>query len=567
MKLALNGPVDVDDGYQVFANGKLLGSFGDFSGKGWPMVYGSHPMMFPLPPDDVSVASPVGVAEMVTLAFRVWCSPTTFGPRAGGLHQAPKLGLTGTVEAEYQLGKLGMLRGFGFIIAEAFLFLLLAAMSFSLILFDSSDRVYLWMGILFLIWSIRNALLALENLTQTISSGSSAIVESTFNPLFYLLWVMIWWEWFRLRRPRWLPQVATSLAVVYMIQNLIFNSPYFTNVPHSVSALLGLISMAARLGLAAMLLWIAVEGIRCRRLDGWLALPAIVFLWLVLFGTELGNLLHTRTFWFPFGMFAQLGDLSAIILVGVLALLLLRRLYLSVHRQRQMALDVKQAQEVQQVILPEARQVHPGLVIESEYLPAREVGGDFFQIIPHKVDDSMLIVVGDVTGKGLKAGMLVPLLVGAIRSVAQFDSDPLEMLKALNERLLGRGDAQATCLALRIEPDGSATLANAGHIAPYLNGEPLAMEGALPLGMIERAEFSVMRFRLSERDRLILMSDGIAEATDANGRLFGFERVHELLRRASSAADVASAAQKFGQQDDISVISVTRTSVLTPALA
>jgi serine phosphatase RsbU (regulator of sigma subunit) len=231
-----------------------------------------------------------------------------------------------------------------------------------------------------------------------------------------------------------------------------------------------------------------------------------------------------------------------------------------------MALDVKQAQEVQQVILPEARLALKGLTIESEYRPAREVGGDFFQIIPHKTDGSLLIVAGDVTGKGLKAGMLVALLVGAIRTEEQHNTDPAGMLSTLNQRLMGRGDAQATCLALRIEADGSVTLANAGHMAPYLNGEAMAMEGALPLGMIEGAESSVMHFQLKPGDNLMLMSDGVAEATDANGKLFGFERVHELLRVATSAAEVANAAQSFGQEDDISVISVTRAMVIEPTL-
>jgi serine phosphatase RsbU (regulator of sigma subunit) len=93
------------------------------------------------------------------------------------------------------------------------------------------------------------------------------------------------------------------------------------------------------------------------------------------------------------------------------------------------------------------------------------------------------------------------------------------------------------------------------------------MEGALPLGMIEDAELSVMHFQLKNGDKLVLMSDGIVEAPDANGHLFGFERVHELLRTATTAAEVASAAQSFGQEDDISVILVTRTAVLEPALA
>jgi serine phosphatase RsbU (regulator of sigma subunit) len=232
-----------------------------------------------------------------------------------------------------------------------------------------------------------------------------------------------------------------------------------------------------------------------------------------------------------------------------------------------MALDVKQAQEVQQVILPEAHTSIPGLLVESEYRPAREVGGDFFQVLPNSSDGSLLIVAGDVAGKGLKAGMLVALLVGAIRSTAELNSDPEFMLQALNRRLLGRGDAQATCLAIRIEADGSARLANAGHVTPYLNREPIRMEGALPLGVMEEAEFSVTRFKLNQHDRLMLMSDGIVEATNVDGNLFGFERVHELVQTAATAAEVASAAQGFGQEDDISVISVTRTEVLTPVLA
>jgi len=76
-----------------------------------------------------------------------------------------------------------------------------------------------------------------------------------------------------------------------------------------------------------------------------------------------------------------------------------------------------------------------------------------------------------------------------------------------------------------------------------------------------------MHFQLKPDDKLVLMSDCIAEATDADGHLFGFERIHELLRVATSAAEVAKAAQSFGQDYDISVISVTRIPVIEPALA
>jgi hypothetical protein len=322
-------------------------------------------------------------------------------------------------------------------------------------------------------------------------------------------------------------------------------------------------SLAFRLIFVAGIAWIMAMGIRREGREGWFALPAVAALAVEMLSEPFGVTFLGRFHGIPL----QIWDLTDPSLVVVLVFLMLRRLLHSLKRQREMALDVRQAQEVQQVILPQAHSSFPGLEIESEYRPARQVGGDFFQIIPDETDGSVLIIAGDVTGKGLKAGMLVALLVGAIRSTVEMTTEPMGLLQALNRRLLGRSDAQATCLALRIEKDGCATLANAGHIAPYLNGEPMAMEGALPLGMVEGAEFSVMHFKLNERDRLMLMSDGIAEATDANGKLFGFERVHDLLRASGNASDVASAAQKFGQEDDISVISVTFTAKLTPALA
>jgi len=76
-----------------------------------------------------------------------------------------------------------------------------------------------------------------------------------------------------------------------------------------------------------------------------------------------------------------------------------------------------------------------------------------------------------------------------------------------------------------------------------------------------------MRFKLKESDKLVLLSDGVVEAMDAEGQLFGFERVRELLRSTGSATEVASAAQSFGQEDDISVISVTRVASLEAMLA
>jgi hypothetical protein len=488
-------------------------------------------------------------------------------PEAGGMHSAPVLGEAGAVAAGYKVRWLEQIRALAWAAADALIFGLLAVVAFTLILFDRADRVYLWMGALFLLSAIYDALYAISGWTELLSIPiSNLLLDGLTVPLIYAAWIMVWRVWFRQQRPVWLPWLTAALALLVGVSFILGEEVFFGLVQHAVALHCLTASVVLRLLIYALLVWVVVEGIRRQGVEGWLVLPVVLLRGIGSFSIEL-QVLHIQMNWSLFGAGIDLGQITTLLLAFIIAALLLRRLLQSVKRQRELALDVKQAQEVQQVILPEARLALPGLTIESEYRPAREVGGDFFQIIPHQTDGSVLIVAGDVTGKGLKAGMLVALLVGAIRSVAQFDPDPVVMLWSLNQRLMGRGDAQATCLALRIDADGSATLANAGHVAPYLNGEELPMEGALPMGIFEGAESSVMRFQLAAGDRLVLMSDGIAEASDANGKLFGFERVHELLRTATTAAEVASAAQAFGQEDDISVISVTRTAALESAAA
>jgi serine phosphatase RsbU (regulator of sigma subunit) len=224
--------------------------------------------------------------------------------------------------------------------------------------------------------------------------------------------------------------------------------------------------------------------------------------------------------------------------------------------QERYATEVEGARQVQQFLIPEDLPQIPGLTIESDYRPAREVGGDFFQIIPNPEDGSALIFVGDVAGKGMQAGMLATLLVGAMRTAATFTRDPAIILSTLNNRLCGKGNA--TCLALRIASDGQTTLINAGHLPPYLNGKDLPMEGALPLGTLPGIEFPVLHFKISPGDTLTLISDGILEAQKPDGELFGFDRITEHLRANLTASSLAIAAQNFGQSDDITVLTIAR---------
>ena len=568
-QLALAGPSDVDDAYQVFDNGAMAGHFGDFTG-GKPKVYFAQPWMCSLPQPAGYGARPnengPGDSTRV-LAFRVWMEPSTLiqSPDAGGMHSAPVIGEAGAVKAEYQMRWLETIRVYALSFVQAVLFGLLVLVAFSLTLFDRSDRVYKWMAALFLLPAIENALTVIGGLSEYQSVPAQLfLLQCVVAPLIPTAWVMVWRVWFGQQRPTWVPRLTVVLMLLLVTANILGYEIFFGLIPHALAVQLMSVSLVLRLLIFALLLSVVIQGIRKQGVEGWLVLPLVLLRGIGSFQIQL-NLLHIRNVWFPYGVQVFTSDVADLLVAVVIAMLLLRRLLKSLERQRLMALDVKQAQEVQQVILPESRLAISGMNIESEYRPAREVGGDFFQIIPHKTDGSLLIVAGDVTGKGLKAGMLVALLVGAIRSTSDWTTDPMVILKALNQRLIGRNDAQATCLALRITSGGEVTLCNAGHMAPYLNGEPIAMEGALPLGMIEDADFSVMHFQLKPDDKLVLMSDGVAEATDAEGHLFGFERVLELLRSAKSAVEVANAAQSFGQDDDISVISVTRVPLIEPA--
>jgi phosphoserine phosphatase RsbU/P len=124
-----------------------------------------------------------------------------------------------------------------------------------------------------------------------------------------------------------------------------------------------------------------------------------------------------------------------------------------------------------------------GFSVDSAYQPAQQVGGDFFQVLPAP-EGGLLLVVGDVAGKGLPAAMLVSVLVGAIRGVAEYTSEPAELLANLNERLVGRaGGGFSTALVAHISAEGAVTVANAGHLSPYLDGREVELPGALPLGV------------------------------------------------------------------------------------
>lgn len=224
------------------------------------------------------------------------------------------------------------------------------------------------------------------------------------------------------------------------------------------------------------------------------------------------------------------------------------------RRQTRIDEELRNAREVQRLLVPESVPSLRGLSIGSVYKPASEVGGDFFQVIPLH-DGAALIVVGDVSGKGLRAAMTVSLIIGALRTLVESPLAPHQVLSALNRRLHEhlRGGF-ATCLLLRVDPAGTCLVANAGHIPPYLNGREIPIPGDLPLGLVPDAEYQESAFTLAAGDCLTLLTDGVLEAQNADGELFGFDRTRAVATQSAEA--IAHAAQQFGQEDDITVLTL-----------
>jgi hypothetical protein len=226
------------------------------------------------------------------------------------------------------------------------------------------------------------------------------------------------------------------------------------------------------------------------------------------------------------------------------------------------ALDIElaAAREIQRLMVPEQLPPAPGYAIESIYRPAAQVGGDFFEVLP-LAGGQTLVVVGDVSGKGISAAMIVSFLIGVLRTLGKVCDDPAQILAELNRKLVeSQRGGFVTCLAVRLDPAGRVALANAGHLAPWLNGTEIALAGSLPLSVLAAAAPEQATLAMRPGDRLTLITDGVVEARDAQGALFGFSRAQSLLEQSPSALSLAEAAIRHGQDDDLTVISILRTS-------
>jgi hypothetical protein len=273
------------------------------------------------------------------------------------------------------------------------------------------------------------------------------------------------------------------------------------------------------------------------------------------FGLNLIYLVTTARFWglVPLTIY-DLCDAIFLLAIGVVIFFRFTRVS---REQARTSAELGAAREMQQTLVPIELPAIPGYSLDSIYLPAAEVGGDFYQVL-QRADGSAIIVIGDVSGKGLKAAMTGTLALGALQSLAQDNLAPATMLERMNRQLALAGHGGfITCLCARITASGSVAIANAGHLAPYCNGQEVEVKNGLPLGLVHDAEYAETAFELLPGAMLTLISDGVVEARNPSGELFGFERTRAISTE--SAKKVAQAAQAFGQEDDITVLTLTRT--------
>ena len=539
-------------GYQIFADGKLIEQFGAMPPHLGYLTEFDH--IVPLVPGETNAP------RMLSIAIRVW-QVGWFDP-VGGPEGAATFG---ELDALKDLRAQNDRNRFWSETSSNALMLmnLLAALAgFFLFWMRPADREYLWFGIYELLTGVEHLATDWPMFYPT-GWTSHWLFDSCLSAAswpFFLVFV------FRILNGRrnWLfwAAMATAPATVLIsfavvVQWLSYDQwriawaacliPYFAYI-------FDLLYRRARQGVAdAQLLFVPVA--ICY--TSWFAEIVLVYIWVSghsWVGKDFGWFFEISQWPFPFS-FQDLADM--LMLLAVAAVLPLR-FARSRRDEERLSAELESARTVQQVLIPTEIPLVPGFEIECVYKPAGQVGGDFFQIIPI-ASGGTLIVIGDVSGKGMPAAMTVSLLVGTLRTLAHYTQSPSEILSAMNQRMLARSRGGfTTCVVVRIAPDYTLTVANAGHLAPYLQGRELEVINGLPLGLAAESVYPETALTLPENAQLTLVTDGVVEARARSGELLGFERAATLSTQ--PAEFIARAAQIFGQEDDITVLTLSRPS-------
>jgi len=234
--------------------------------------------------------------------------------------------------------------------------------------------------------------------------------------------------------------------------------------------------------------------------------------------------------------------------------------------------DLRVARRIQQASLPRTVPALEGWEITQHYRPAREVGGDFYDF--HLLSDGQLgLVVGDATGKGVPAALVMATTCGMLRAVSQAlpSSSPGEIVQRVNEALCSNiaPNTFVTCFYAVLEPNsGHLVYANAGHDLPYLhrNGEAEELRArGMPLGLMPAMSYEEKETTLHVGEAALLYSDGLVEAHDPEGDMFGFPRLRALIAEHGEERWLGEllleklytfVGERWEQEDDITLLTL-----------
>ena len=257
------------------------------------------------------------------------------------------------------------------------------------------------------------------------------------------------------------------------------------------------------------------------------------------------DLEHTRTGFFNEEHERVLTTLAAQIAIAIEN----ARLYQAVRRQeQQLERDIAMAREVQLRLLPSAPPTHTNAELAVRFLPARSIGGDLYDFLDYGANQSA-IVLGDVSGKAAPAALFSALVSGIMRSEATLHPDPARMLAILNDALQVRKlDSQYVVMLFALWNDENRTLqvANSGAVQPIFcrGGKSTVVRAeGFPLGMFPDVTYEEFTLATQPGDALLFVSDGITDAENSQGEMYGDERLSAMLcaNRKRSAAAIAEA--------------------------
>src|SRR5215217_9068923 len=249
------------------------------------------------------------------------------------------------------------------------------------------------------------------------------------------------------------------------------------------------------------------------------------------------------------------------------------RLEQEIRERERVEQELRVARSIQQASLPKQVPELEGWEISPHYRPAREVGGDFYDFL-ELANGHLGLVVGDATGKGVPAALVMASARSMLRAVAQASESPGEVLRSVNDPLVTDipPNMFVTCFYAILEPkSGSLSYANAGHDLPYVrrvggDAEELRARG-MPLGLMPGMSYEEKEIVLEDGEAALLYSDGLVEAHDPVGEMFGFPRLRALVADHGEVRSLGNflmeelysfVGEGWEQEDDITLLTLRR---------